>query len=488
MSVNAIPPNIRVPLVYIAIDNSAATTGSAALQRKLFVTGQMLASGTANPSELHRITSPEQGRALFGAGSMLDSMLTLIKKANPYAECVAVALADNPAGQKATAVDAIKLTGEATQSGTLALLIGGVPVNVAVPAKATAAAVATSLIATINAAPLPVSAVAGAAGSVTLTSRFAGETGNDIAVLLNYYTGQATPEGLNVTLKPLTGGTANPDITEAISVMGDTWYTDIVMPYTDTLNLNILRDELIARWGPVKMAEAIAYTALRGTLAQASAHGNARNDFLLSCMSANLSPQPAYAWAASYAAVANLHLGIDPARPLQTLILPGILAPLPSQRWDFNERNLLLYDGMATHTVDAAGNVLIEREISMYQTNAFGDTDISYLDITTPATLGYIRYATKARIQSRWPRHKLADDGTRFDPSQPIVTPSIIRTELLNLFIQFEQQGLVEHFDDYKDSLLVWRDKDDRNAVNVESHPDLVNQFRKLAMGIQFVL
>lgn len=59
------------------------------------------------------------------------------------------------------------------------------------------------------------------------------------------------------------------------------------------------------------------------------------------------------------------------------------------------ERNLLLHDGIATHFVDAGDNVCIEREITMYRVNRYGDTDISYLDVQSPATLGRIRYVIK---------------------------------------------------------------------------------------------
>ncbi len=44
------------------------------------------------------------------------------------------------------------------------------------------------------------------------------------------------------------------------------------------------------------------------------------------------------------------------------------------------ERNLLLHDGIATHMVDAGDNVCIEREITMYRVNQYGDADVSYLD------------------------------------------------------------------------------------------------------------
>ena len=152
------------------------------------------------------------------------------------------------------------------------------------------------------------------------------------------------------------------------------------------------------------------------------------------------------------------------------------------------ERNLLLYDGLATFFVDSGGVVRIERAITTYQKNVYGLADPSYLDVNTPATLSYLRYSTRARITQKFPRHKLADDGTRFGPGQAIVTPSIIRAELLALFRELEEKGLVENFDQYKADLIVERDADDRNRLNVLSPPDLINQLRIFAEQIQFIL
>ncbi|WP_227718400.1 phage tail sheath C-terminal domain-containing protein [Pasteurella multocida] len=36
----------------------------------------------------------------------------------------------------------------------------------------------------------------------------------------------------------------------------------------------------------------------------------------------------------------------------------------------------------------------------------------------TIATLSYIRYAIRTRITQKYPRHKLANDGTRVAPGQ----------------------------------------------------------------------
>jgi phage tail sheath gpL-like len=205
-------------------------------------------------------------------------------------------------------------------------------------------------------------------------------------------------------------------------------------------------------------------------------------------MGTGVAPQPPYIWAAVYAGVAAASLAIDPARPLQTLELTGILPPAIADRWTLEERNLTLYDGISTYMVNAGGTVQIERAITSYQTNSFGVEDPSYLDVETPATLSYIRYATRARITQRFPRYKLADDGTRFGAGQAIVTPNVIRAELLGLFRELEAAGIVENFEQFKTDLVVERDANDRNRVNVLASPDLVNQFRIFAEQIQFIV
>jgi phage tail sheath gpL-like len=271
-------------------------------------------------------------------------------------------------------------------------------------------------------------------------------------------------------------------------VFGQEWWNSIVCPYTDAANLTALQAELDTRWGPTVMMDGIAYTAYRGTHSATGTWGSGRNHHLVTAIGTGIAPQPPYIWAAVYAAVAAASLSIDPARPLQTLPLTGILPPVIEDRWTLEERNLLLYDGIATSTVDAGGRVLIERAITTYQQNSFGVDDPSYLDVNTPATLSYIRYATRARITQKFPRMKLADDGTRFSPGQAIVTPSVIRAELIALFRELESAGLVEGFDQYKTDLIVERDANDPNRVNVLSSPDLVNQFRVFAEQIQFIV
>ena len=51
-----------------------------------------------------------------------------------------------------------------------------------------------------------------------------------------------------------------------------------------------------------------------------------------------------------------------------------------------------------------------------------------------------------------------------------------------------EEKGLVENVETFKEQLIVERNADDRNRVDVLAPPDLVNQFRIFACLTRFVL
>jgi len=492
MSLGSIPNDIKVPLVYIEIDNSQANSGTPAQAQKLLVIGQQLTTGSAAPLTLNRITTSEsQMDSLYGYGSMMSRMLKTLRKSNGYTDVYALGVADLT-GSKA--VGEITVAATNAKAGVLALLIAGESVQVAVAEDNDAATIATAIIAAVTANKnLPVTAALKTATTETveLTCKWNGATGNDIDVRYNYYDGEVLPSGVSLTLVEMTGGAGTPDMDAVIAAIPNEWYNHIVMPFNDTQSMNDLRDELVTRWGPLKMIEGIAYTAFRGTFAETGAFGTARNDFLFTCMGTNASPHSPFEFAAAYAGKASFSLGIDPARPLQTLVMTGILPPAKAVQWDMTERNLLLGDGIATYMVTPGGEVAIEREVSMYRVNAFGDPDPSYLDITTPATLGYLRYSLRTMVTNRFPRHKLANDDVlaRLDPAQPVVTPKIMRNAMLELANNdWVPNGLMEDFDGFKDSLEVYRDGSDQNRLNTVFNPDIVNQFRIFAALMQFKL
>lgn len=75
-----------------------------------------------------------------------------------------------------------------------------------------------------------------------------------------------------------------------------------------------------------------------------------------------------------------------------------------------------------------------------------------------------------------------------YGAGQAIVTPSVIRGELVALYRQLELSGIVENADLFKQYLIVERNADNPNRLDVLFPPDLVNQLRIFAVLNQFRL
>ena len=167
ISFDNIPSTLRVPFVYVEIDNSNAVQGAVIQPYKILVFGQRLAAGTVLAHVPTRVTSAAQAKTYFGAGSMLAQMLEALIDANNFTECWAVALDDDAAGVKATGT--ITFTGPATAGGTLYIYIGGRRLTVGVNSADSATTIAAAVAAAIN-ADTDLAVTAGAAlGVVTLT-------------------------------------------------------------------------------------------------------------------------------------------------------------------------------------------------------------------------------------------------------------------------------------------------------------------------------
>ncbi|ELF9253943.1 phage tail sheath subtilisin-like domain-containing protein [Salmonella enterica] len=496
---NEIQSDNRIPLAQIEFDNSMAVVGTPAQHQTVLMFGQAnlkdsKVDGTGALDTPVRITRDAQAVSLFGRGSMLAWMVKEFIAINPDTELYVIA---QGAGTGNADAGSLTLSGTATGDGVLSVYVGGRRYQVAVAGGQKGKALADRLAALINAdrdAPFtavsaaPAGADVGADASVvSLTARFISEcAAHDIR--LNYYDGETTPDGLTVVITPPAAKAANPDITRSVANMGERQYNYVVMPYRDQANLNVLSTELLKRWGPVKMSDGAVWMAHTGTQGEITAFGESRNDFLFTCSAVPKAPEPDYIWAASVCATCAPSLSTDPARPLQTLAVSSRMAPQSADRLTREERNLLLHGGIATVTVAAGDVVQIERQVTMYRVNKYGDVDPSYLDIETIYTLSYLRYSLRTFVTQRFPRHKLADDGTPVAPGQPVVTPKIMSLQLIALGEEWVDQGLVENLDTFRKNLLVERNASDRNRLDVLCTPDLVNQFRFFAAQIRFIL
>ncbi|MBO6771760.1 MULTISPECIES: phage tail sheath subtilisin-like domain-containing protein [unclassified Thalassospira] len=489
ISFDSIPTNLRVPFVYAEFDNTNAVSGPALMPYRNLVIGQRIASGQPVAALTPiRVTSPAQAKNYFGAGSMLAQMLERQLQNNSVTETWAIALDDDAAAQAATGALTV---GGTVSAGVIYLYIGGRRVKVGVSGDDALSDIASNIVDAITAnTDLSVSAAVDGvtAEKVNLTARNKGVAGNDLDIRVNYYDGESLPEGLTLTITAMSGGQANPDIEDVWAAIGDEHYNVITNPYTDAANLTALETELVDRWGPLRMIEAMAFSAATGTHSALGTLGDSRNSPHVSIMNGAGSPSPTWEIAAAVAGKVSYYANIDPARPFQTLTLDGILPPKTQDRFTLQENNLLLFDGISTFMVDDGGLVRIQRLITTYKTNPQGAEDISYLDVNTPLTLGYLRYDFRNYILRKYPRHKLGNDSTNYGAGQAIMTPKLGKAEAIARFRVWEEQGLVENIDQFKNDLICERNESDPNRLDWYLPPDLMNQFRVGGAKIGFIL
>lgn len=326
-------------------------------------------------------------------------------------------------------------------------------------------------------------------GVVTILARNNGLAANELDIRLNYRSEhEALPAGVGATIVAMSGGTTNPTLTTLIAAMGDRWYQVIAHPYTDATSLTALENEMASRFGPMRMIPGMLFTAKNDTYSNVATLGEGRNSAHSIILRTNDSPTPPLEYAAHVAAVASLSAQEDPARPMQTLPLPFILPPAEADIDTLSERNLLLFDGIATTRVGAGDQVQIDRLITTYQTAPSGSPDASYLDSTTLFNLMYLRFSFVNWMANRYPRHKLAPDGTRFGAGQAVMSPSLGRAEAVAWFREMERKGLVVNFDQFKAELVVEINGSNPNRLDFLLPPSLIGQLTVMAAQIQFLL
>lgn len=484
MAFNEIPSALRVPLFYAEFDNSRAVQGPVVQEYKAIVFGQKLNADLA-ANVAFKATSAEQVAELDEPGSNLHCMAQAWFARNKFTSVYFMPLADAGGGVAATGT--LTVTGPASAAGAVMLYVAGRPVEAVVVNGDTDADIADSIADAVNALDyLPVTAAA-VDEVVTLTAKNKGEIGNEIDLRLNYYD-ESLPAGVSIAIVAMASGANNPNVTNAIAAMADIWYNILAFPFSDSSNLALLTTELASRAGPMRMIDCMAFIAKRASHANLSTFGDGRNDKFISCMEAYDEPRPAYEVGCETAAIAAYYGNIDPARPFQSLNYVWRMPKKESSQFTIEERNQLLFDGISTSYVDAGGTVRIDRLITMYQVNAYDVADPSYLDVTTLLTLAYLRFDLRAMVTTKYPRHKLANDGTFFGQSQPVMTPKLFKSELVAKFIQWEEMGLVEGREQFKAEVIVERDASDRNRLNVIAPPDLVNGLVIVATQFQFLI
>lgn len=463
---DAIPVTIRKPGKYFEFTTRLAVRTLPGNPQSLLIIAQQ--TGT-EPCEPRRIFDADTAGLLFGFGSQIHSMVLAAMHANPYLDLTVLPLVDPTDGLAAIGV--VTPSGEAQSSGVVSITIAGETISIALTKDNTPSDCAVTLAQAINLVEtLPVIASVTESGVLTLTAKNKGTCGNAITVFV-----QSSVPGMKCTLTPMAGGEGEPDFQAALAKVFSGDYTIYCVGTTQLDHLKVLRDHLESMGAPLEQRGAIGVYASTGTLESAITLATSINSGRLTGAVLTGTPSLSCEVAASYAAM--IASEEDPARPLNGLILKGIVPSPISQRLSRTQQEAALRGGVTPLEVAAGEVVSIVRAISTYTKNSEGAPDSALLDITTIRTLDYVRKAIRERMSLRFPREKLS---TRTLPK--------VRSEVLDVLRKMEELEILEEVANNAEGVIVERDIEDPNRLNARIPANVVNGLHIFAGRIDLLL
>lgn len=473
-----IPGNLTAPIFAFDVQSGGQFENA----NRMLLVGHGLAAGTLAAGGIAICNSRTDARALAGAGSMLEAMFIAARRNAPSQEIWLGRAEDTGTAEIRT----ITVGTVPPAGGQGALLVTGEPVSLTISAGDTAASVAASLAAAINGyfnpltgMSLPFTATA-AAAVVTLTARHKGVYASGLDLFI------PTLDTVNVfngvlTFATSTPGAGSPNVSAVLAALNDDAFEMIVSAFGDSANLNLLNaflSDVSGRWSYAKQLYGHAFYPKTDTAANLTTAARARDTWHLTMIPRFASggfAEPDYIWVAAFVARVAGWLGGgsngDVSRNQTGLIVEGISAPRDRAYWmDYATREAFLKNGMSTWAVNRNGDVTIDKLITHQQTTN-GAPDTTFRDLQRPFQLTYALKAFRAALAYEHGNKALADSN----PSN-LAAISTPRDILATLFHTYQgMPGVLENADTALQQIVVVRDTDNPNRVNVSLPLDFVN-------------
>jgi len=468
ISFDTIPASIRKPGKYFEFNTKLAVRTLPNNRQRMLILGQInSAGGTVAAGLVTQVLSDADAALYFGWGSQAHLMVRAAIRANPYLDLSVLSMANGTTAQTWT----VTIANNATASGSIKLYIGNDLVETVVTNADTAANIAAAINTNIgNRADLPVTA--GVVGAVvTLTAKTRGTIATQIDMTYAISGVTAT----TVTIVAVTPGATDPAVNTALALVVGEQFDVIVSPFNALADLDFLKAHLDTVSGAMEQRPGVGVAAIDGVLATVTTLAAGRNSGRLLFGYLRDTRTPSYELAAALGAV--LAGEEDPARPLNTLELKGIHAPVVTSRFTRSEQESCLYNGTTPLEVGPGEKVQIVRAVSTYVHDGNAVDDISLLDITTIRTLDYVRKSVRERIALRFPREKLS-----------VKSAARVKTEIMDVLLKLEELEIIEEVAANKAGVLVERDLQDPNRLNARIPCDVVNGLHIFAGRIDLLL
>lgn len=457
-------------------------------ETRMILLGHGLAGGTLAEGQISICNSRTDARVLCGAGSMLEAMFIAARRNSPAQEIWIGRVADSGTAEIRT----ITIGSPPAAGGQGILLIAGEAVSVELAAGLSANALATALAAAINGyynrltgMSLPFTATA-ATNVVTLTARHKGTYASGIDIFVPILDTVNAFAGL-FTFATTTPGAGTPALSNILAAMNDDPFEIIVSPFGDGTSLDTLNSFLGAvsgRWSYIQQLYGHAFYPKTDTSTNLVTFALARDTWHLTMIPRFLSggfAEPDYIWVAAVVGRIAAWLGGgsngDVSRNQSGLVVEGLSAPRDRGYWmDYATRDAMLKNGVSTWNVNRSGQVTIDKIITQQQTTN-GAPDTTFRDIQTVFQLTYA--LKKFRADLAFEHSNKAIANTNPLNLDALTTVKDIKATLFHSYKQMA--GVLENSEQALLNMVVERDADNPNRVNMRLPLDVVNPLDILA-------
>lgn len=366
--------------------------------RVVYLPQQVTLIGQGNSAETYDtsaelFTSAYDVGSTFGFGSPLHrSALQLLPSNGDGLGTIPlriIALVDNISGATPS-VGTIEPSGAATASGAFRVIVNGTPSEYF---QVYSGMVPGDFIAQITSAinavlSLPVIATDDGT-TVTLTSKWAGQSANDI-----WFTIEGPTIGITFANTMPTGGSVNPAVGATFVALDSLGWQTMVINCLDPADsdwLNSYQDFGESRWLPSVRRPFVAFTGSGAvTLGEGQSYTSGREDDRVNCLmfatdSKSLPCEIASRAVARIAKQANNNPPHDYARKVLSGLSPGFAA----NQWNYETRDLAVKSGMST-TVLISDEVTLDNTVTCYF--PAGDPTPAYRKVVTIVKLQQVLF------------------------------------------------------------------------------------------------
>jgi len=457
-------------------------------ETRMILLGHGLAGGTLAEGQIAICNTRTDARVLCGAGSMIEAMFIAARRNSPAQEIWIGRVADTGTAEIRT----ITIGTPPAAGGQGIVQIAGETISIELPAAMSAAALATALAAAINGyynrltgMSLPFTATA-ATNVVTITARHKGTyaTGLDIFVpildTVNAFAGL-------FTFATTTPGAGVPSVSNVLAAMNDDPFEIIVSAFGDGTNLDTLNSFLgsvSGRWSYLQQLYGHAFYPKTDTSTNLYTFALARDTWHLTMIPRFASggfAEPDYIWVSAMIARISAWLGGgsngDVSRNQSGLVVEGLSAPRDRNYWmDYATKDTALKNGVSTWNVNRSGQVTVDKIITQQQTTN-GAPDTTFRDIQTVFQLTYALKKFRADLAYEHSNKAISSDNP-----QNLASMTTVKDIKATLFHSYKQMaGVLENSEQALLNMVVERDADNPNRVNMRLPLDVVNPLDILA-------